>query len=448
MVKVNASIISVKTAPKLIKILYFRLVQEDFLHYIWKHKKFHQTNLKTVSQEPIKITATGTHNLNAGPDFFNAQLRIGKQLWAGNVEIHIKSSDWFLHSHETDKAYDNVILHVVWEHDAEVFRKDNSVIPTLELKDYVSASALSNYTKLFNSNQNWINCENDFPEIDGFIINNWLERLYFERLERKSEDLFSLLESSKNDWEAVLFKMLAKNFGLKVNGDAFLSMANSFDVSILRKTQSKIESVEALLFGQSGLLVDKVEEPYYQSLQREYKFLKQKFSLSSELVVPPFFFRLRPNNFPTIRLSQLANLFHQHQNLFSKVIEATSVEAIYELFSVETSAFWKTHYTFSKVSKASNKTLSKAFINLLIINTIVPLKFSYAKFQGKSIEDDILKLIEALPPEGNTIVDKFNSLKKISKNALHSQALIQLKNNYCDKNLCLKCAIGNTLLNG
>lgn len=421
-------------------------MQEDFLHYIWKHKKFCQTDLKTVNQETIEISSVGKHNLNAGPDFFNAKLRIDEQLWAGNVEIHIKSSDWFLHNHEQDKAYDNVILHVVWEHDAEVFRKDNSIIPTLEIKDYVSTSALKNYRKLFNANQNWINCENDFASVDDFTVSNWLERLYFERLERKSKDVLEFLEASKNNWEAVLFKMLAKSFGLKVNGAAFLSLANSFDFSILRKSQLKLISIEALLFGQSGLLEDAVEEHYYQSLYKEYQFLKQKFSLDNSLVVSPSFFRLRPNNFPTIRLSQLANAFHTHQNLFSKVIEAKSIEDIYKLFSVETSEFWRTHYTFSKASKVTKKATSKAFINLLIINTIIPIKFSYAKFQGKSVEDDILKLIEALPSEKNNIVDKFNSLKNVSKHALQSQALIQLKNEYCNKNKCLKCAIGSKLL--
>jgi len=422
-------------------------VQEDFLHYIWKHKKFHQKDLKTSTGEDITIVSNGTHNFNAGPDFFSAQLKIGEQLWAGNVEIHVKSSDWFLHHHETDRAYDSVILHVVWEHDSEVFRKDNSIIPTLELKDYVSTDALKNYTKLFNSNQNWINCENDFSAVDDFTINNWLERLYFERLERKSTDILRLLEVSQNNWEAVLFKMLAKNFGLKVNGDAFLSLANSFDFSVLRKSQSKLESMEALLFGQSGLLEAEVEESYYKALQNEYKFLNQKFKLDNTSVVTPSFFRLRPHNFPTIRLSQLANVYHSHHNLFSKLIGATSVENIYSFFSVETSEFWKTHYTFSKASKETKKVISKAFINLLIINTIIPLKFGYAKYQGKSSEGDILKLIEELPSEKNSIVDKFNSLKNISKNAMQSQAVIQLKIEYCDKNKCLQCAIGNKLLN-
>ncbi|MEW4925646.1 DUF2851 family protein [Algibacter sp. 2305UL17-15] len=423
-------------------------MQEDFLHYIWKHKKFDSKNLKTSNNEAIAIIANGQHNLNAGPDFFNGQVRINDQLWAGNIEIHLKSSDWFLHNHERDKAYDNVILHVVWEHDSEVFRKDNSVIPTLELKDYVSPSALKNYTKLFHSSQNWINCENDFATIDDFTNNNWLERLYFERLERKSVEVLKLLEDSKNNWEAVLFKMLAKNFGLKVNGDPFLSMASSFDFSILRKTQSKIESIEALLFGQSGLLNETIEDAYYLQLQKEYTFLIQKFSLDNTLVVTPSFFRLRPSNFPTIRLSQLANLYHKHQNLFSKLVEAESIEKIIEMLSVSASEFWKTHYTFAKTSKASKKAITKSFIQLLIINTIIPLKFSYAKNRGKSSEEKIIGIMEQMPSEKNSIIDKFNALKKeVSNNALKSQALIQLKNEYCDKNQCLKCAIGNKLLN-
>ena len=201
-------------------------MQEDFLHYIWKHKKFEISNLKTTNNEMVSIISVGTHNQNTGPDFFNAQINIAEQLWAGNVEIHVKSSDWFLHNHETDSNYDNVILHVVWEHDTDVFRKDNSNIPTLEIKQYVSKEALNNYEKLFSKSQKWINCEQDFSSVDDFIVNNWLERLYFERLERKSEIIKQLLSDSKNDWEAVLFKMLTKNFGLKVNGDSFLQLAN------------------------------------------------------------------------------------------------------------------------------------------------------------------------------------------------------------------------------
>ena len=422
-------------------------MQEDFLHYLWKHKKIATTNLKTTKGEKVTINNVGDHNHNAGPDFFNAQLKIENQLWAGNLEIHIKSSDWYLHNHETDSNYDNVIMHVVWEHDTEIFRKDNTEIPTLELKHYITQEALNNYQKLFSTTQKWINCENEFASIPDFTISNWLERLYFERLERKANDIAIVLEQNTNNWEAVLFKMLAKNFGLKINGEAFLSIANSFDFSIIRKQQSKLLSLEALLFGQAELLQDDCQEPYFLELKKEYQFLKQKFSLSSKNVIPLQFFRLRPPNFPTIRLSQLANMYHQYQNVFSKIIETKTLENFYTLFSLETSSFWETHYTFNKSSKTSKKRLTKAFIDLLLINTIIPIKFSYAKLLGKSMDEEIVQLLQQIASEKNSIVNKFNSLKKVSKSALESQALIQLKTDYCDKNKCLQCAVGNSLLN-
>lgn len=283
-------------------------MQEDFLHYVWKHKAFSSILLKTASGESIVILKLGEHNHNSGPDFFNAQLNIDSQLWAGNVEIHIKSSDWYVHGHEKDKAYDNVILHVVWEHDTEVFRSDNSVIPTLELKQYVDVNLLTNYKALIQS-KSWINCETHYPEVDDFILNNWIERLYIERLERKSNDILKLLKESKNDWEAVLFKMLLKNFGLKVNGEAFFSLANSVDYTIIRKLQNNILDLEALLFGQASLLEDDVQELYFLDSKERYQYLVQKFQLNNQGVLPLQFFRLRPPNFPTIRLSQFANLF-------------------------------------------------------------------------------------------------------------------------------------------
>src|SRR5690606_18449344 len=272
------------------------------------------------------------------------------------------------------------------------------------------------------------------------------ERLYIERLERKSEAVETLLNVSKNDWEAVLFKMLAKNFGLKVNGDAFFNIANSIDFSIIRKSQSKIELLEALLFGQAGWLDDEVQETYYLNLVKDYSFLKQKFGLSNMQVVQPQFFRLRPPNFPTIRLSQLAMLYHLHQNLFSKIIEANTTDALYNLFEVSTSNFWKTHFTFTKSSKASTKKLTRSFIDLIIINTILPIKFSYAKHQGKFNHDNVLDIACQISNEQNTIIEKFNSIRPMATTCMQSQALIQLKTNYCDKNKCLQCAIGNALI--
>jgi hypothetical protein len=255
------------------------------------------------------------------------------------------------------------------------------------------------------------------------------------------------MPSSKNDWEAVLFKMLTKNFGLKVNGESFFSLSNSIDFSIIRKTQTKLQSMEALLFGQSGLLDDDLEIPYYLSLVKEYNFLKQKFNLENNQVLPLRFFRLRPLNFPTIRLSQLATLYNKHQNLFSKVIQINNRDEFYELFKVSTSEFWKTHYTFNKESKSLTKTVSKSFIDLLLINTILPLKFCYSKQKGEEIDNQIVKIASEIASEKNSIIEAFNNLRKVSKSALQSQSLIQLKTEYCDKNKCLQCAIGNSLIN-
>lgn len=421
-------------------------MQENFLHYIWKYKKFQCHNLKTTSGKELVISSVGQHNFNSGPDFFNSQLKIDEQLWAGNVEIHLKSSDWFLHNHEQDKSYDNVILHVVWHHDTEVFRKNNTVIPTLQLKDYIAPKLLNNYQKLFSKTPKWINCENEFPTFDKFVLDNWLERLYFERLERKAKTVDNLLKASKNDWEAVLFKMLAKNFGLNVNGDAFFSLAQSIEFSIVRKTQSNQTSLEALLLGQAGLLEERFEDAYYLTLLKEYEFLKQKLGLKNNQAISPQFFRLRPHNFPTIRLSQLAELYHKHQNLFSRLVSLNTLEQFYELFNVQTSAYWKTHYTFHKKSKPITKKISKAFVDLIVINTIIPLQFCYAKHRGEDINAGLVDIANQIKTEKNRVVDAFNALKKVSNTSLESQALIQLKLEYCDKNQCLQCALGNQLL--
>lgn len=420
-------------------------MQEDFLHYVWKHKVFSTTSLKTTRGESISVLKLGEQNHNSGPDFFNTQLSIDGQLWAGNVEIHVKSSDWYVHGHEKDKAYDNVILHVVWEHDTDIFRNDNSVIPTLELKNFVDVHLINNYKELLQS-KSWINCETHYSEVDEFVLNNWLERLYIERLERKSDEILKFLKDSQNDWEAVLFKMLLKNFGLKVNGEAFLSLANSLDYSVVRKLQHNTLDFEALLFGQAGLLEDDVQECYFLDLKKRYQFLKQKFKLNNQGVLPLQFFRLRPPNFPTIRLSQFVNLYVLEQQLFSKIINVNTVDELYILFGKGVTEFWRTHYTFKTVSKKSKKNISKSFIDLLIINTIIPLKFSYAKVKGENIEEELFDLIKNLKIEKNSIIDKYLQLRTIEKNALSSQALLQLKTFYCDKNNCLQCAIGNSLI--
>lgn len=422
-------------------------MRENFLHYIWKYKKFDILNLLSTENQSIVLISVGRHNHNSGPDFFNAKLRIDQQLWAGNVEIHVKSSDWYAHHHEQDQAYDNVILHVVYDHDAVIFRKDNSTIPTLELKHYINTDVLANYRNLFSEKTKWINCENEFPYTEDFILNHWLERLYFERLERKSKTIEDLLKSSKNNWEEVLFKLLAKNFGLKVNGDAFYSLANATDFSVIRKSQSSLVALEALLFGQAGLLTKDIEDAYHKQLKEEYRFLKQKFQLSNTYVLPVQFFRLRPPNFPSIRLSQLASLYNKNHNLFSKMLACNTVEDFYTLFTIATSQYWKSHYTFQKTSKPIEKIVTKSFIDLLLINTIIPLKFSYARLKGETVGDELIALVRSIASEKNSIVKGFNSFKNVSKSAMESQALVQLKTEYCNKHQCLKCAIGNSLLN-
>lgn len=422
---------------------------EDFLQYLWKHKKFDFTKLKTTRKEDLVLQNVGIHNTdNPGPDFFNALLIIDCQKWAGNVEVHNKSSDWYAHNHENDSAYDNVILHVVWEDDVDVFRKDNSIIPMLQIKDYIDEDLLVRYKKLFLDNrQKWIRCEKKLPEISRFILSNWQERLYLERLEQKSIFIQKIVKDSSNDWEATLFKLLGKNFGLKVNGDAFLSLTNSIDFSIIRKCSKDPIKLEALLFGQAGFLENDIETLYASNLKNEYSFLKNKFQLNNDGVLPFYFFRLRPSNFPTIRLSQFAMLYFKTPQLFNEVVRAKDIGELYNLFGVYTSSFWENHYTFDKESKARKKKITKSFMDLLLINTIIPLKFMYARSIGKNTEEEMLDLISQISYEKNTIIDKFKNLKVPVESAMHSQALIQLKNKYCDKKACLKCAIGNKLLN-
>ncbi|WP_372745605.1 DUF2851 family protein, partial [Lutibacter sp.] len=303
------------------------------------------------------------------------------------------------------------------------------------------------YQELFNKNKHWINCENSITTIDSFLIKNWIERLYFERLEQKASYFQTVLTNTNNNWEATLFVLLAKNFGLKVNSEAFLNMANSFDFSILRKVSFSKIQLEALLFGQSGLLLTSVESEYFKRLKKEYEYLKVKFKLVEPLKMELQFFRLRPNNFPTIRISQLATLYYTYQQLFSKIIEIENVTEFYNVLTSATSSFWETHYTFKKESKKSIKKLSKGFIDLLIINTIIPLKFMYLKSLGTTDFSTVISIIEQIKPEKNTIISKFNQLKIECNNALETQALLQLKNEYCNKQRCLHCSIGKAVLN-
>lgn len=420
-------------------------MKEDFLHYVWQYKKFDFSNLKTCSGETLTIINVGQYLKNSGPDFFNSQIVIGNQKWAGNVEIHVKSSDWYLHNHENDENYDNVILHVVWENDVPVFGKSNSEIPVLCLKDFVSKELLNNYHYL-TTEKKWIFCENDLGTVDEFVLNNWLERVFFERLEKKSQLIENLLLQTNYDWEAVLFCMLAKNFGLNTNGEIFLKIAQSIPFSVIRKESFEIENLEALFFGYSGSLNSDLEHKYPQNLLSRFNYLVQKHQLVVPIIPPLTFFKLRPENFPTIRLAQLAMLYNKQQNLFSKIMDCNSIDEIYKLLDADVSIYWQNHYHFEKGNTTKKRKITKSFIDLIIINTIVPLQFAFAKYNGKDNDEIVLHLLRELKPEANNIIDKFQNIGIKSTDAFMTQSLIQLKTEYCNKHKCLSCSIGLELL--
>lgn len=420
-------------------------MKEDFLHYIWQFKKFDFTNLKTVQGETLTIVNSGQYLQKAGPDFFNSQIIIGNQKWAGNVEIHLKSSDWYVHHHETDLNYESVILHVVWEHDTEVFRKDNSEIPVLELKNYIPRNSIENYNALSVA-KSWIYCEKEIQNIDVFILKNWQEKLFFERLQRKVEPIQKLLSETENDWEAILFCLLAKNFGLNTNGEILMKVAKSIPFSIIRKESAELENLEALFFGRSSLLEKENEDNYFKDLKFRWIYIQEKYQLKKIIVEPIQFFKHRPDNFPTIRLGQLAQLYFSRRNLFSQILEAKSVPNFYEIFNVQVSEYWKTHYQFNKESPKKRKALTNSFIDLLLINTIIPLKFIYANSQGKDISENLIDLLNEIQAEKNVIIEKFNSFGIESKTAFETQSLLQLKNEYCNQKRCMNCAIGLELL--
>ena len=420
-------------------------MKEDFLHYVWQYKKFDFSNLITTAGELLTISSSGNYLKQTGPDFFNAQIIIGEQKWAGNVEIHIKSSDWYLHHHERDSNYDNVILHVVWEYDTPIFRKDNSEIPTLELKKYVPKEILENYNSL-SSPKSWIYCENQIATIDDFVFQNWKERLFFERLERKLIPIEKLLLETESDWEAVLFCGLAKNFGLNTNGDTFLKIAKSIPFATIRKESFEAENLEALFFGIADLFPVDVQDLYTKDLKNRFDYLSQKHQLKNAIIEPVQFFKHRPDNFPTIRLAQLAMLYNKHQNLFSKIIAIKKLEELYQLFDISISNYWETHYQFDKESPKKKKPFSKPFIDLLIINTIAPFQFAYAKSQGKEISETILEVLQSIKPEKNIIIEKFSKFGIKVRNAFDTQTLLQMKNEYCSQGKCLQCAIGIELL--
>lgn len=424
-------------------------MSENFLHFIWKTQKLAANNIFTTKGVQVLVHKPGTHNLKEGPDFFNALLEIDGQQWAGNVEIHLMASDWYAHGHEQDMNYDNVVLHVVWEEDTPVFRSDGSEIPTVELKHIVDNRLLRHYQSLFTHfGKRFINCENDLRIVDHSVLQHWEEQLFFERLEGKSKRIFELLKASKNDWEKVLFCLLMKNFGLNTNGNAFLNAALAIDFTIIRKLQHNPLQLEALLMGSVGLLQKGDDDDlYYTQLQKEFEFLCKKFTLRDlKFLERPKFYGLRPNNFPTIRLAQLAQLYFRQHVLFQEVIHSRDRVSFYRLFQVAAGTYWDNHYVFGKESKSYKKRLNKKFIDLIISNTVIPLKYCYGEKTGSTNVQALRALMLEIPTEHNVIINKFKQAGWPTGTALQSQAKLHLHTNYCAKQKCLQCSVGTFLL--
>ncbi|MGY5354631.1 DUF2851 family protein [Wenyingzhuangia sp. IMCC45467] len=421
-------------------------MKESFLHLVWQQQLLDNKRLCTTKGEKLKIHKTGFLNTLQGPDFNNGLIEIDRQKWAGNVEIHVKSSDWYAHQHQNDKNYQNVILHVVYEHDVEVFDLHSNEIPTVELKNFIHERVLSNYKILMNNRQQWVFCEQNLKEIDEFKINNWLERVYVERLERKIDDIATIYQNSGQDWEATLFLTMAKYFGGNLNGQLFLEAFSQVDFSIIRK-QIVNNTIHSFLYGLLGLLDNKqVEDAYYQNLQKEFVYQKQKYQLGNLKKVQLHFYGCRPQNFPTIRLAQLIAFYKEHSSVFDKVLcLGNKLNDYKDLFKVKIDDYWQEHYHFDKPSKKSPKQISKGFVDLLLINVVVPVLFLYQKSRGEDYEL-LLELMYELSPEKNNIIQKFHQYGVKTTSALQTQALLTLKKEYCDKERCAECVIGVELM--
>lgn len=424
------------------------MITEEFLHYIWNFKLFNTIGLKTTNEEVIQIIKSGQQNTDAGPDFFNAQLKIGETLWAGNVEIHLKSSDWIKHKHQLDKAYDNVILHVVYQNDQPIFDKNKRLIPSLELKELMDEKLILRYENLINSqSSDWIPCGQQIKTVDKFIISTWLNRLAIERLEQKSDKIIETLKLNKNNFEETFYQYLFKYFGLKVNALPFELLAKNTPLTITEK-HNTLYAVEALFYGQAGFLEENISDEYYQKLKKEYQFLKAKFNLKSIDKSCWKLLRLRPANFPTIRISQLANLMSTNPRFFAKIIEAKTINEVQKYFNTYASNYWNKHYQFGVENKKVNtKNLGIATINNIIINVVVPFTFVYGKVKNDELLiEKSLEMLVNIAPESNSIVEKWDEIGIKAKNAMQTQSLIELKKNYCIKKKCLTCSVGNYIL--
>lgn len=419
-------------------------MKESILHYIWQQKLFSAHALQTTEGENVEVIDVGKLNSDAGPDFFNAKIKIGNTIWAGNIEIHTRASDWNKHNHQHDKAYDNVILHIVKFADIVIRRSDGEQIPQLELN--YPAQIEENYEKLIRE-QKWVPCADKIGNIPGIFIQSWKNALLTERLEQKMNAIQQLLAESNQHWEEAFYITLARSFGFSTNSQAFEMLAKSLPLSALGKHKNDLFQIEALLFGQSGLLNNELNDEYSLKLKKEYNFLRVKFDLQPINAELWKLLRLRPDNFPHIRIAQFAALIHNSSKLFSRIIENPEIDYLNNLFKTEPSEYWKSHYLFGHTSPEKSKKLGKNSINSILINTVVPFLFCYAHQKGnQNLKDKALELLEQISAEKNSIVSGWENIGMTIETAYDSQAFLQLKKLYCDDKKCLRCRIGHKVL--
>ena len=420
-------------------------MSEEFLQFIWEHRLFDAHNFLTVKGERIEVVNPGTRNTDSGPDFFNAMVRLDDTLWVGNVEIHRSASDWLRHHHQADEAYDNTILHVVNDYDLAINRTNGEEIPAAEL--VYPSHLLENYRHLLASAA-WIPCQDKFHSIDPFLLKIGFNRLMVERLQEKTSEISGRLAVNHNDWNETFYQFLARNFGFKINALPFELLAKSLPLGIIGKHADHLPAVEALLFGQSGLLNETLlGDDYFLGLREEYGFLFRKYNLRPVGGHLWKFLRLRPVNFPTVRIAQLAALLSRTKGLFSAITETGDLGKLTEIFDVSASPYWDTHYKFSYVSGKSVKHLGESAIHNIIINTVVPFLFVFGEQHNKPhLKDRALEWLDKLPAEENAIMNKWKELGVNPLSAFESQALLQLKNGYCKERKCLKCHVGNKLV--
>jgi len=420
-------------------------MREDFLHFIWKHKLFQSDSLFTDEGESVQIVNPGRHNTNAGPDFFDARLRIGDTLWAGNIEIHQRASDWNKHGHQNDPVYRNTILHVVSVSDIQVFNDLGSCVPVVVIRwpKWIE----DNYEMLIKS-QDWIGCASLLYQVDPFRIKFFLNGIVIERLKQKIEAINKVLYETKDDWGETFYCMLARNFGLKENALPFEMVARSLPQSVLARHHDSLFQIEALLFGQAGLLGEELfGDEYYLELRNEYRFLALKYGLKPIEGHLWKFMRMHPGNFPTIRLAQFAMLIHHSKGLFSAVIESNNLVDLQQLFMVKASDYWDNHYSFNKPSVNRKKVFGDQIFSLIVINVVVPFYFLYGESQNKLfLKDRALDILEEMPAENNSAISRWAGAGIVAANALESQALLQLQRNYCEPRKCLDCTIGHKII--